>query len=54
MLYFVNEPLADGETAVLYSQDGDTLIMLNPRADPQDRCDAVNRLLARLAGTVAA
>lgn len=49
MLRFVNEPLGDGEVAVLYSQGGDTLILLNPRADPQERCDAVNRLLARLA-----
>ena len=48
MLRFVSEPLQT-ETAVLYTQGRDVLVILNSNCtDPQARCDTVNRLLARL------
>lgn len=49
MLRFASHPLADGEVAVLFTQGNDMLVILNSTiTDPQRRCEAVNRLLARL------
>ena len=55
MLRFVSVPLNRSETALAYTDGGDTIIVLNSSVtDPQRRCDAVNRLLTRLARPAAA
>jgi hypothetical protein len=49
VLKFVSEPMREGENAALYTQGEDAIIIMNAnQTDPQIRCDAVNRLLARL------
>ena len=55
MFKFVSEPMREGEIAALYMQGGDVVVLMNSNCtDPQVRCDAVNRLLARLPSLVAA
>ena len=49
MIRFASHRLHDGEDAVMYVSGGDVLIIMNSgQRDPARRCEAVNRLLARL------
>lgn len=48
MLKIVMEDMPAGEVAAMYEEDGDAIILVARHLPDDQRCDAVNRLLARL------
>lgn len=48
MLKIVMEDMKAGEVAALYEEAGDAIIMVARHLPDDQRCEAVNRLLARI------
>lgn len=52
MLKIVMEDMGPGEIAAMYEEDGDAVIMVARHLPDDLRCDAVNRLLARVSARI--
>lgn len=48
MLKIVMEDMEHGEIAALFEEGNDAIVFVSRHLDDDTRCDAVNRLLARL------
>ena len=48
MLKMVMEDMEPGEVAAMYEENGDAIVLIARHLSDEQRCEAVNRLLARL------